>query len=101
LGHATDMAQHNYFEHEDLAGRSPADRVRRDGHRLCDGSGFEAWFVLGSIAGRSLTAEKWDSVKPLCGVDSFCRKRSPIEWTRQAPREPSLFRVKCSFGGGG
>jgi hypothetical protein len=59
LGYATHMAQHNYFEHEYLAGRS------------------------------------------LCGVDSFCRKRSPIEWTRQAAREPSLFRVTCSFGGGG
>jgi uncharacterized protein YkwD len=33
LGHATDMAAHNYFEHEDLAGRSPADRVRAVGYR--------------------------------------------------------------------
>jgi uncharacterized protein YkwD len=33
LGHALDMAQHNYFEHEDLAGRSPADRVRAVGYR--------------------------------------------------------------------
>jgi uncharacterized protein YkwD len=32
-GHATDMAQHNYFEHEDLAGHSPADRVRAVGYR--------------------------------------------------------------------
>jgi uncharacterized protein YkwD len=28
FGHAADMAEHNYFEHEDLKGRSPADRVR-------------------------------------------------------------------------
>jgi uncharacterized protein YkwD len=32
LGHAADMAQHNYFEHEDLAGHSPADRVRAVGY---------------------------------------------------------------------
>jgi len=32
LGHAGDMAEHNYFEHEDLAGRSPADRVRAAGY---------------------------------------------------------------------
>jgi uncharacterized protein YkwD len=33
LGHASDMARHNYFEHEDLAGRSPADRVRAVGYQ--------------------------------------------------------------------
>jgi uncharacterized protein YkwD len=33
LGHAADMAQHNYFEHEDLTGQSPADRVRASGYR--------------------------------------------------------------------
>jgi uncharacterized protein YkwD len=33
FGHATDMATHNYFEHEDLAGHSPADRVRAVGYR--------------------------------------------------------------------
>jgi uncharacterized protein YkwD len=33
LGHASDMAEHGYFEHEDLAGRSPADRVRAVGYR--------------------------------------------------------------------
>lgn len=33
LGHAADMAQHNYFEHQDLAGHSPADRVRAVGYR--------------------------------------------------------------------
>jgi uncharacterized protein YkwD len=33
LGHAADMAEHNYFEHEDLTGRSPADRVRAVGYR--------------------------------------------------------------------
>jgi uncharacterized protein YkwD len=27
------MAQHNYFEHEDLAGHSPADRVRAVGYQ--------------------------------------------------------------------
>jgi hypothetical protein len=32
-GHATDMAEHNYFEHEDLAGHTPADRVRAVGYR--------------------------------------------------------------------
>jgi uncharacterized protein YkwD len=32
-GHATDMAAHNYFEHEDLTGHSPADRVRAVGYR--------------------------------------------------------------------
>lgn len=32
-GHASDMAMHHYFEHEDLAGRSPADRVRAAGYR--------------------------------------------------------------------
>jgi uncharacterized protein YkwD len=31
-GHANDMAKHNYFEHEDLAGHSPADRVRAVGY---------------------------------------------------------------------
>jgi uncharacterized protein YkwD len=33
LGHASDMAEHNYFEHVDAAGRSPADRVRAVGYR--------------------------------------------------------------------
>ena len=33
FGHANDMAQHNYFEHEDRAGHSPADRVRAVGYR--------------------------------------------------------------------
>jgi uncharacterized protein YkwD len=32
LGHATDMAVHDYFEHEDLTGESPADRVRAAGY---------------------------------------------------------------------
>ena len=33
FGHAADMAQHNYFQHEDLAGRSPAERVRAVGYQ--------------------------------------------------------------------
>ncbi len=33
LGHATDMAEHGYFEHHDRAGRSPAERVRAAGYR--------------------------------------------------------------------
>jgi uncharacterized protein YkwD len=33
LGHAADMADHGYFEHEDRGGRSPADRVRAVGYR--------------------------------------------------------------------
>jgi uncharacterized protein YkwD len=33
LGHASDMAEHGYFEHQDLAGHSPADRVRAAGYR--------------------------------------------------------------------
>jgi uncharacterized protein YkwD len=33
LGHAADMAAHNYFEHEDLGGHTPADRVRAVGYR--------------------------------------------------------------------
>ncbi len=33
FGHAADMAAHDYFEHEDLAGQSPADRVRAVGYR--------------------------------------------------------------------
>jgi uncharacterized protein YkwD len=32
LGHAADMARHDYFEHQDLSGRSPADRVRAVGY---------------------------------------------------------------------
>ena len=32
LGHASDMAQHDYFEHQDLTGHSPADRVRAAGY---------------------------------------------------------------------
>lgn len=32
-GHALDMAEHNYFEHVDLAGQSPADRVRSVGYQ--------------------------------------------------------------------
>lgn len=31
-GHARDMAKHAYFEHEDLSGRTPADRVRAAGY---------------------------------------------------------------------
>jgi len=33
FGHAADMAKHSYFEHQDLQGRSPADRVRAVGYR--------------------------------------------------------------------
>jgi uncharacterized protein YkwD len=33
FGHAADMARHNYFEHEDLTGHSPADRVRAVGYQ--------------------------------------------------------------------
>jgi uncharacterized protein YkwD len=33
LGHAADMAEHDYFEHVDPAGQSPADRVRAVGYR--------------------------------------------------------------------
>ncbi len=33
LGHAADMAEHNYFEHEDRAGHTPAERVRAVGYR--------------------------------------------------------------------
>jgi uncharacterized protein YkwD len=33
LGHASDMAINNYFEHEDLSGHTPADRVRAVGYR--------------------------------------------------------------------
>jgi len=32
VGHATDMAVHDYFEHQDLSGESPADRVRAAGY---------------------------------------------------------------------
>jgi uncharacterized protein YkwD len=32
LGHATDMAVHDYFEHQDPSGESPADRVRAAGY---------------------------------------------------------------------
>ena len=32
-GHASDMAVHDYFEHQDLSGQSPADRVRAAGYR--------------------------------------------------------------------
>jgi len=31
--HALDMARHHYFDHQDLNGRSPADRVRAAGYR--------------------------------------------------------------------
>jgi uncharacterized protein YkwD len=33
LGHAADMAQHDYFEHQDLLGHTPADRVRAVGYQ--------------------------------------------------------------------
>jgi uncharacterized protein YkwD len=33
FGHAADMAVHNYFEHQDLTGASPADRVRAVGFK--------------------------------------------------------------------
>jgi uncharacterized protein YkwD len=33
LGHAADMAEHDYFEHRDLNGKAPADRVRAVGYR--------------------------------------------------------------------
>jgi uncharacterized protein YkwD len=32
LGHAADMAQHAYFEHADLSGHTPAERVRAAGY---------------------------------------------------------------------
>jgi uncharacterized protein YkwD len=33
LGHASDMARNGYFDHQDLSGRSPADRVRAVGYQ--------------------------------------------------------------------
>jgi uncharacterized protein YkwD len=33
FGHAADMAEHDYFDHQDLTGQSPADRVRAVGYR--------------------------------------------------------------------
>jgi len=33
FGHAADMATNNYFEHEDLHGKSPSDRVRATGYQ--------------------------------------------------------------------
>ena len=33
FGHADDMATNNYFEHEDLQGKSPSDRVRATGYQ--------------------------------------------------------------------
>jgi uncharacterized protein YkwD len=33
FGHATDMAANNYFEHEDLKGKTPSDRVRATGYQ--------------------------------------------------------------------
>ncbi len=33
FGHAADMAEHDYFEHEDLAGHTPADRVKAVGYQ--------------------------------------------------------------------
>ena len=33
FGHAADMAEHDYFEHQDLTGQSPAARVRAFGYR--------------------------------------------------------------------
>jgi len=33
LGHAADMAEHDYFEHQDLTGHSPAQRVRAVGYQ--------------------------------------------------------------------
>jgi uncharacterized protein YkwD len=33
LGHAADMAEHDYFEHEDRSGHTPAERVRAAGYR--------------------------------------------------------------------
>ena len=33
FGHASDMARKNYFEHVDLQGNSPADRVRATGYK--------------------------------------------------------------------
>ncbi len=50
LGHASDMAEHNYFEHEDLAGHTPADRVRA--------VGYHEKLVGENIAFGPLTAEE-------------------------------------------
>jgi uncharacterized protein YkwD len=33
LGHASDMAEHDYFDHQDLGGHTPAERVRAVGYR--------------------------------------------------------------------
>lgn len=33
FGHANDMATNNYFEHEDLNGKTPSDRVRATGYQ--------------------------------------------------------------------
>jgi uncharacterized protein YkwD len=33
FGHADDMATNNYFEHRDLSGQSPSDRVRATGYQ--------------------------------------------------------------------
>jgi uncharacterized protein YkwD len=33
FGHASDMADNNYFEHKDLRGNTPSDRVRATGYQ--------------------------------------------------------------------
>jgi uncharacterized protein YkwD len=52
--HALDMARHHYFDHQDLSGRSPADRVRAAGYgeqRVAENIAFGMLSTEDAIAG--------------------------------------------------
>ena len=52
--HARDMASHHYFEHQDLNGRSPADRVKAAGYgeqRVAENMAYGTLSIEDAIAG--------------------------------------------------
>ena len=52
--HALDMARHHYFDHQDLSGRSPADRVKAAGYRerrVAENIAYGALSIEDAIAG--------------------------------------------------
>ena len=73
LGHATDMAEHDYFEHQDLAGHSPADRVRAVGYRE-------------KLVGENIAYGPEIGRRSRCRAGSTVPATAKTSWTRASPR---------------
>ena len=81
LGHASDMAEKNYFEHVDPAGHSPADRVRA--------VGYSEKLVGENIAYGPSRSTKW------CRAGSIVQAIARTSWIRASSKWGSAWRGTC------